>query len=262
MKDWSTDKRRKTLIDADGMRSPHLHRNREPHVAAPFQGGISETCHKPVFIRVHLWFHFDVAGRCDIDGFILAGGESSRMGQDKALLEIGGLTLLERAAQLLAGVAGQVSVIGPPRAMAGMAAPFVPDDFPGAGPLGGIATALRVARQPWCLVLACDLPYLTQAWLEFLAGRAIRARCDALLPHSEKGFEPLCAMYRVSCVPAIRAALGRGVRKVTDGLEGLAVETIPAQDWRPFDPQGNLFKNMNTPEDCEEARAYFQRTLR
>lgn len=178
------------------------------------------------------------------------------MGRDKALLEIGGVPLALRAARLLEPLVADVTLIGDPRRYVALGVRVVPDDEPNLGPLGGIATALRVAATPWNLIVACDLPFLTREWLGFLLERATASQADALLPSSAEGHaEPLCAAYHRRCEPAIRAALARGVRKVTDGLAGLRVAQMPHTEWKQFDSRGRLFKNMNSPADYEEARA-------
>jgi len=193
------------------------------------------------------------------EAFILAGGASSRMGCDKALLPVGGVPMVIRMAQLLGSVAGQVTLIAPPGRFAELPLRVFADDQPGLGPLGGIATALRLSRAEWNLVTGCDLPFLTRDWLNFLVERASKSKADAVLPQSPQGhFEPLCAMYRTSARAAIADALGRGVRKVTDGLAALRVEAIGVQEWKPFDSRGRLFKNMNAPEDYDQARALFE----
>jgi len=192
-----------------------------------------------------------------IASFILAGGVSSRMKRDKALLEIGGAPLLARTARLLESVAGAPSIIGDPAAYESFPMPVIADDWPGAGPLGGIATALRVSNASWNLVVACDLPYLTREWLDFLVSRAVASAADAVLPMNTRGAEPLCAMYHKRGEPAIRAALENGIRKVTDGLQNIRVETIPPAEWKAFDSEGLLFKNMNLPRDYQEAAARF-----
>ena len=190
-----------------------------------------------------------------VHAFILAGGSSSRMGADKALLQLDGQPLLLRAARLLDLLVASVTVIGDPARYASLGLAVVPDDVPGLGPLGGIATALRISRTPWNLAVGCDLPYLTAAWIESLISRALASRADALLPEGESGPEPLCAVYHARCAPAISAALERGVRKVTSGLAGLVIETLPPAAWKEFDSGDCLFKNMNSPADYAEARA-------
>ena len=193
----------------------------------------------------------------EVAGFILAGGASSRMGRDKALLEFGGVPLIVRAAQLLEPLVGRPTIVAPEGRYQNLGLRTVPDDHSGFGPLGGIATALRVSTSPWNLIVGCDLPYLTEQWLSFLIERAEASAADAVLPENTRGLEPLCAMYHERAEAAIRAALERGIRKVTDGLAALTVLTIPPSEWKGFDSEGRLFKNINTLEDYEESRAAF-----
>ncbi len=188
-------------------------------------------------------------------GFILAGGQSSRMGRDKALLEFGGVPLLVRTARLLEPRVAAVTVIGPAERYAALGLRVVPDDHPGLGPLGGLATALRISRSEWNLVVGCDLPYLTGMWLDWLIARAVDSLADAVVPESARGLEPLCAMYRGRCAGVLADALARDVRKLTDAVAALAMEKIPAAQWKAFDSSGALFRNMNTSADYEEARA-------
>jgi len=194
-----------------------------------------------------------------VAAFILTGGASSRMGNDKALLEIAGLPMLVRTAHLLEPLVASVAVIGPPEQYSRFGLPVFPDDVLGLGPLGGIVTALRRTSAPWNLVVACDLPYLTSAWLEYLLTRARSSAADAVLPESARGLEPLCAVYHRRCAEPIAAALARGIYKVTDGLAACTVEKVTPAQWKPFDSDGCLFKNMNAPEDYAEARARFAR---
>ena len=184
----------------------------------------------------------------------MAGGESTRMGRDKALLELDGAALVVRTARLVETVSGTMTIVGAPESLGGLGFTVLADDWPGAGPLGGIATALQASNASWNLIVACDLPYLTKAWLEHIVARALASAADAVLPMNERGAEPLCAMYQKECEPVIRAALERGTRKVTDGLAGLRVEPIAPSEWKAFDSDGLLFKNMNSPVDYEEAK--------
>ena len=195
-----------------------------------------------------------------VGAFILAGGESSRMGQPKALLPLNGTPLVLYVARLIAPVAASAVVIGPPATFQSLGLRVLSDDFPAAGPLGGIATALRAAEKPWNLIVACDLPFLTRAWLEYLVARAFASQADAVIPMNERGAEPLCAMYHQRCAAPIREALARGTRKVTDGLALLRVENIAPAEWKAFDSDGFLFKNMNSPAEYEEARARIERS--
>jgi molybdopterin-guanine dinucleotide biosynthesis protein A len=202
-------------------------------------------------------------GDVTIAGFILAGGESSRMGVDKGLLEIAGEPMIVRAARLLESVVNPPTiVVGTPEKYEGLGLQAIVDDWPGCGPLGGIATALSASDAEWNLIVACDLPYLTREWLEYLLQRARDSDAEAvvpmnLTPEKKRGAEPLCAVYHKGCEPALRRALERGVRKVTDGLAELRVEVIEPAAWKGFDSEGFLFKNVNTPADYEQAKRRF-----
>lgn len=197
-----------------------------------------------------------------VGGFVLAGGESSRMGCDKALLELDGVPMIVRTARLVESVIGveseRATVIGEAESCQRLGLRAIRDGWPGAGPLGGIATALRASDRVWNLIVACDLPYLTREWLEFLMARARGAEADAVLAMNDRGAEPLCAMYGKSAEAAIWLALDRGVRKVTDGLAQLRVEYLEQREWKAFDPEGLLFKNMNSPEDYAYAKKTFE----
>src|SRR4051812_45370219 len=126
-------------------------------------------------------------------GYVLAGGRSSRMGRDKALLPFRGGGLAESIARSVRLAAGSAVVVGRAE-LAGY--PAIPDIYPGEGPLGGILTALRHSRAYWNLIVACDMPELTPAFLAELLDAADNADADALLPAGPSGrLEPLCAVY-------------------------------------------------------------------
>ncbi len=194
-------------------------------------------------------------GYDQVAGFILAGGASSRMGRDKALLEIAGVPLLVRTARLLEPLVQSVTVIGPPERYAALGFPVVPDDRGSLGPLAGMATALRISRSEWNLIVSCDLPYLSAGWLEWLITRALASPADALVPKTLRGLEPLCAIYRTRCAPVLTAAVTAGVRKATDAISGLTLEKLTPNQWQAIPPGDAVLKNMNTPADYEEARA-------
>src|SRR5271165_4394157 len=125
-------------------------------------------------------------------GWILAGGRSSRMGVDKALLEIDGQPLVSRVAREAAKVCAPVSLVGDPAVYGHLGFPVIPDRFPGRGPLAGIEAALGATEADWNLLLACDMPALETAVLESL----FAAGGDCALPRYPDGtVEPLCAVY-------------------------------------------------------------------
>ncbi|MFZ0638242.1 MAG: molybdenum cofactor guanylyltransferase [Candidatus Acidiferrales bacterium] len=190
-----------------------------------------------------------------IGAFVLAGGRSSRMGRAKGLLPFAGKPLAVHSARLVEFAGEPPMIIGPPGEYGGFGFRVIGDDRANLGPLGGICTALRVATRGWNLIVGCDLPFLTREWLEFLISRAMTSAADVVIPVNERGYEPLCAMYRQRAHEAIAAALERGVRKITDALAELTLAPIAPAEWKGFDPRGQLFKNVNTPAEYEQARA-------
>jgi molybdenum cofactor guanylyltransferase len=189
----------------------------------------------------------------------LVGGGSTRFGRDKALVEIGGRTMLARMIELMQSATEKVRLVALPGKYDAYDAEIVADQWPGEGPLGGIITALEdAAKKPlkseWNLMVSCDMPFLTRDWLAYLVARALASEAQVLLPHSASGPEPLCACYRTDAAAALREAFEGGVRKVTEGLKQVRAEVLDEKDWKRFDSAGRLFWNMNTAADYEEAR--------
>jgi len=194
-----------------------------------------------------------------VAAFVLAGGGSTRMGRDKALLELGGEPMVVRAAHLAEPHVASVAVVAPVDRYAELGLHVLPDRWPGAGPLGGIATALSATRADWNLILGCDLPYLTSEWIAWLIPCAMSSLAQAVVPESRRGLEPLAAMYNRACAETLTAAVERGVRRVTEGLAEILVERVRAAEWQALDPSGRLFVNMNTPADYDEARGRIEK---
>jgi molybdopterin-guanine dinucleotide biosynthesis protein A len=198
-----------------------------------------------------------------VDGYVLAGGGSTRFGRDKALVELGGKPMLARMLQLLQGTILEAKIVAARGKYEAFGVEIVEDRWPGEGPLGGIITALEdaagsAARPEWNLIVSCDMPFLTREWLAFLSERATKSKAQVVLPYSVLGQEPLCACYRTVAAGALRAAFEGGVRKVTDGLKGVTTEVLDESAWKRFDSAGRLFWNMNTAADFEEIRRVWE----
>lgn len=194
-----------------------------------------------------------------VGGYVLAGGASSRFGEDKALAKVDGVPMLELMIDLVMSVTKEVVIIGPRERYEEFGVEIIRDQWPGEGPLGGIITALEVtakspARCEWNLIVSCDMPFLSREWLTFLVLRAEASTADVVLPHSASGPEPLCACWRTRAAQTLRSAFEQGVRKVMEGVGHLKAEVLDEKDWKRFDSAGRLFWNMNTPADYEEAR--------
>ena len=176
--------------------------------------------------------------------WILAGGQSSRMGADKALIEVDGISLVRRVAAEALKICGSAAVVGDPARYGSLEFAVIPDRIKGMGPLAGIESALSATKVEWNLVLACDMPALDSALLASLFDAAeAQPEVDCVMPSYDDGrVEPLCAVYNRRCHPAIEAALHAGVRKITDAVAPLALRYIRVT--RP-----DSFANLNTPEE-------------
>ncbi|MCU1323750.1 MAG: putative molybdopterin-guanine dinucleotide biosynthesis protein [Acidobacteriaceae bacterium] len=180
-------------------------------------------------------------------GFVLAGGRSSRMGRDKALLILDGRTLVERAIAKLSAVCISVAIAGGGEELTRYAR-VLPDTNPGCGPLGGIVTALEGSQTEWCLFLPVDVPLLPLEFLRALTERALASSAVAVLPRVAGRLEPLCAAYRRAALPGLRQSLSEGMYKVTAAVERAgAMEVFDVAD-RP-----ELFANVNTPDEFAAA---------
>lgn len=178
-----------------------------------------------------------------IAGFVLAGGRSTRMGVDKALLDVNGIPLLVHVAAQVREAAGSVRVVGPPEKYGQLGLEVIPDLRPGLGPLAGIETALSLGVAEWNLVVACDMPGLRAGSMRRWIEAATRSGADALLCVGPSGLpEPLAAVYRSRCMAAVRESLDAGVRKVTEALKNLQVVHFELDNEA-------MMANVNTPED-------------
>jgi len=183
---------------------------------------------------------------------ILAGGQARRLGGlNKSHLVIDGRTILDRQLDVLRRVVDRIVIIATDgAAFADAGVPVVPDVTPGAGALGGIQTALAVAGEP-VLVVACDMPFLTDAFVTHVMQAANGA--DAAVPRDGGGYHPLCACYTPACADAIRTRVEAGALKVIDLFNDVHVRTIDRDEIAAFDPDGFLLLNINTPGDLARA---------
>ena len=192
-------------------------------------------------------------------GFILTGGESRRMGGDKALLELAGRPLVFRMVEKLRPLVSEVTLVGAPERYAHLGLPVLPDCEDGRGPVAGIVTALRATRFDWNLIVACDLPFLDPALLELALSEteAVRDNCDAVVPQTEagpKGWQPLAAAYHRRCLPAFERILASGHPKITLAYDELRVRALTPDVLARFAFSPRMFNNVNSPEDYAEAK--------
>ena len=176
---------------------------------------------------------------------ILAGGRATRLdGVNKGTLVVGSTAIVDRQLEALREVSREIFVVGrddPAWTSRGLR--VVADDRPGAGPLGGIYTAIMRSPCDRTLVVACDMPFVSGSLLRRLA--AIDA--DVVIPRHARGYEPLCAIYSRACADDIRDRLDRGINEASRLPAGVRVTELDVEN-------DVMFVNVNTPHDYARAR--------
>ena len=191
-----------------------------------------------------------------LSGFVLAGGKSTRMGQDKASVTLKGLTLLEHALAVLREVCRDVAILGK-QELYGSIGPVYEDIFPGCGPLGGIHTALSNSQTPFNLIIAVDTPFLASEFLSYLADRAIESGAIVTTPEIDDYTQPLCTVYSLDFRPIAEQALRQGNYKIVPLFPKDRTLAIKEAELRQFAFAADMFENLNTPEDLARARRRF-----
>lgn len=204
-----------------------------------------------------------------VDGvaaFILAGGKSSRMGedQDKAFLRLGGQTLLAHALALARAVAADVHIAGDAQKFLPYG-PVVEDIYPGQGPLGGIHAALKSSSAELNLILAVDLPFIEPGFLNYLLSAARKSGALVTVPHAEKRGQPLCAVYRRDFAVVAEPALREGSNRIDALFAQVETRVIAEEELSRMGFSSDMFRNLNTPAEFESAERVMQaseKTLR
>jgi molybdopterin-guanine dinucleotide biosynthesis protein A len=182
---------------------------------------------------------------------ILAGGHSQRFGEDKALVLLQGRPLLAHILERTEGLAAETFIVtNRAEAHARFGQRMVGDLLPGTGLLGGLYTALYHAAQPWLLALACDMPLVNRALLEFML--TLRGETEAVVPSLGGLPEPLHTLWSKACLEPMRTALERGDRRVVSLFPVVKVRTVSQAEIEAFDPDHLSFVNVNTPAQLAE----------
>jgi molybdenum cofactor guanylyltransferase len=190
---------------------------------------------------------------------ILAGGRARRMGgADKAALEVGGRSILERQMEILSGLTQDIFVVGRAPAALPPGLRVVADRIEGAGTLGGIYTAIVESPCERTLVLGCDMPFVTRALLERLAAE----EADVVMPRTAGGYEPLCAIYTKACAEGIRERIEHGDLRASVPPAGVRLVELGPDVLAALDPRGAALTNVNTPDDHAHARRLADRIRR
>jgi molybdopterin-guanine dinucleotide biosynthesis protein A len=186
---------------------------------------------------------------------IQAGGESSRMGQDKGLLPFLGQPLVQRVLERLRPLAAEILVTtNHPQAYTFLGERLQSDLLPGRGALGGLYTALSCASHPYVAVVACDMPFANPALLEAGHQILVQQEDDLVIPRTNDGLEPFHAVYRrKTCLPPVQAALEAEKRRVDAWFSQVKVHYLSPEVWGQWDPEGLAFWNVNTPDEFRQA---------
>jgi molybdopterin-guanine dinucleotide biosynthesis protein A len=186
---------------------------------------------------------------------IQAGGESSRMGEDKALKTFLGRPLIQRVIERVFSIADEVIVTtNRPDDYAFLKLPLFSDLKPGRGALGGLYTAIASAKHPIVAVVACDMPFASATLLEAESRFLVEEEADVVIPRSGEGYEPLHAVYRrETCLPAIHAAIEADQWKVIAWFPQVKVRVLTSSEINRYDRLGLAFWNVNTPEEFSKA---------
>jgi molybdopterin-guanine dinucleotide biosynthesis protein A len=192
-------------------------------------------------------------------GFVLAGGKSSRMGagtdknKDKAFLEFGGQTLLDRALAVMGTVCDRVAIVGEPAKFTNYGSSkydsVVPDIFPGCGPLAGIHAAIVHSSAELNLMLAVDMPFVSRELLAFLFAAAEESDAMVTVPRSGKGLQPLCAVYGRDFSMIAEQALRAGKYKIDATFSTASLRVIEEDELAAASFSEQSFFNVNTPQD-------------
>jgi molybdopterin-guanine dinucleotide biosynthesis protein A len=186
---------------------------------------------------------------------IQAGGESRRIGRDKALLPFLGQPLILRPLNRLVRLADEVLVTSnQPENYRFLGLSPIPDLLRGAGALGGLYTALSVAGHPYVAVVACDMPFASPELFAYELVTLREAAADIAIPRSMAGIEPFHAVYRrETCLPHIWSALEAGRRRVDAWFDQVSVRYLEPEEIQPYDPDWLAFLNINTLEELDAA---------
>jgi len=220
-----------------------------------------------------------------VSGIILAGGQSRRMGRDKAFIELEGKPIIARVIETLRRVCSETIIVANDAAtyapiLSGVEgqARIVGDVYPGKGSLGGIFSGLQAAKENYALAVACDMPFLNEALLRYMISLA--SQFDVIIPHvsspsgktprgknyhdktspqpnqplaKERDLHPMHAIYSKQCLAPIEEKLRADDLRLIGFHDSVRVRTVESDEVDRFDPEHWSFFNVNTPEDLELA---------
>lgn len=190
----------------------------------------------------------------NVTGIILAGGKNSRMGVNKAFLEIDGKRLMDRTLSVYRKIFPKIIVVTnhPLDYVEFSEAMIVTDIFKGKGSLGGIYTGLFYSASDGCFVAACDMPFLNEDFIRYMIGR--RRSYDIVVPELSEGFQALHAIYSRRCLAVMKKMILANRLKIAGLFKDMRTLRLTEEDIRPFAGNTPLFMNINTPQDLQALR--------
>lgn len=192
---------------------------------------------------------------------VQAGGNSTRMGQNKALIDLAGKPLIAHVIDRLRPLSADLLIVcRDPAAMAFLGVPAYTDILPDLGPIGGLATVLTYAAQPNVLMVGCDMPFANPALFAALiqVQQDTASPYDAVVPYWNERPQPLHALYHRQCLPRVTQMIDAGERRMHRLLDSLNVRVFTHEETARYDADGRAFTNLNTPDDVAAAHARMQ----
>ena len=188
----------------------------------------------------------------DMTGIILAGGRNSRMGINKAFLEIDGTRLIDNILAVYQKIFSEIIIVtNDPLSYTEFSETLIVTDiYKEKGALGGIYTGLFYATYDYSFVTACDMPFLNEDFIIYLTGQA--GKHDIIVPELPEGFQPLHAIYSRNCLSHIKKLLIADKLKIAGFYKEVRLLSIPEEKIKPFNKDGRLFLNVNTRKDWEK----------
>lgn len=192
--------------------------------------------------------------KTNMTGIILAGGKNSRMGVNKAFLEINGIRLIDKVLSVFKELFSEILIVtNDPLSYTGFSSSvIVTDIYKNKGALGGIYSGLFFASNDYSFVTACDMPFLNKDFISYLAQRS--GKHDIVVPQLSDGFQPLYAVYSKNCLAPIKRNLETDKLKITGFYKGMRVLTVTEEIINSFNEKGDFFLNINTPKELEKIR--------
>ncbi len=188
-----------------------------------------------------------------ITGIILCGGKSIRMGENKAFIQIEGVPIIKRIYDLFKGMFLEVIIVTNQKDLfLDFDSKIYSDLIPGKGALGGLYTGILLSSFEHCFCVACDMPFIKKSLVQYLIESIGDA--DVVVPQTKDGLEPLHAVYSKNCIEPIRRLMEEGKSKIVDIYDQVKVKIVDEKDFFRFDPAGESFINVNTPEELRSIR--------